>query len=105
MLETLLAALEGALRESEFGAGLLARTYLLQLMIHLNRVQLRDQTSREEGVSRADPKITQVLAYINGNLGADLSVEALAGPGLFQPVSFHAPVPGTDRLLRPPVCQ
>ncbi len=79
VLETLLAALEGALRESEFGAGLLARTYLLQLMIHLNRVQLRDQTSREEGVSRADPKITQVLAYINGNLGADLSVEALAG--------------------------
>lgn len=78
--EALARALEGleqALGDREFGADLLARGRLVELLVHLNRAQARDRTRVEE-VSRADPKIAQVLDYINGNLQADLSVESLA---------------------------
>ena len=72
-----LDGLEGALGDRGFGAGLLARSRLVELLVHLNRAQARDRTRAEE-VSRADPRIAQVLDHINGNLAADLSVEGLA---------------------------
>lgn len=78
-LERLTRGLEGALGDRGFGSELLARTWLWQLMIYLNRLQARDHTSQDEEVSRIDPKTAQVLAYINSNLSADLSVERLAG--------------------------
>ena len=78
-LSDLLSKLEQAVRESgEFGGGLLAQSCLFQLLIRLNRMAMRDTTSQREGISRFDPKISQVLDYINGNLAADLSVDALA---------------------------
>ena len=77
-LERLAAGLEGALSDRGFGGELLARTWLWQLMIYLNRLQDRDRTSQDEEVSRFDPKVAQVLDYINANLSADLSVERLA---------------------------
>ena len=78
-LERLSAGLERALSDGEFGGALLAKTWLWQLMIFLNRLQERDRTSQDAGAIRFDPKITQVLDYINANLAADLSVERLAG--------------------------
>ena len=78
-LKGLLDRLEEALGErGEFGSALLARACLFQLLIRLNRMALRDTTSQRQGVSRSDPKIAQVLDYINGNLAADLSVDRLA---------------------------
>ena len=78
-LKGLLDRLEEALGEQgEFGSALLARACLFQLLIRLNRMALRDTTSQRQGVSRSDPKIAQVLDYINGNLAADLSVDRLA---------------------------
>ncbi len=78
-LAGMLSRLEEALGEKdEFGGELLARTCLFQLLIRLNRMALRDTTSQREGVSQYDPKISQILDYINGNLTADLSVDALA---------------------------
>ena len=78
-LKELLDRLEGALGEGEeFGAALLARSCLFQLLVSLNRMALRDTTSQRPGVSRFDPKIAQVLDHINGNLAGDLSVDRLA---------------------------
>ena len=79
VLAELLGRLEQTLKEpEEFGGELLARSCLFQLLIRLNRMALRDTTSQREGVSRFDPKIAQILDYINGNLAADLSVDTLA---------------------------
>ena len=78
-LKELLDRLEGALGEGEeFGAALLARSCLFQLLVSLNRMALRDTTSQRPGVSRFDPKIAQVLDHINSSLDADLSVDRLA---------------------------
>ena len=78
-LTELVGRLEDALAErGEFGGELLARSCLFQLLIRLGRMALRDTTDQREGVSRSDPKISQALDYINGNLAADLSVDALA---------------------------
>lgn len=77
-LERLLSGLEEALEDREPGGALLARTWLWQLVIALTRLQARDRTSQEEGVSRSDPKVDQVLSYVNGHLEEDLTVERLA---------------------------
>ncbi len=77
-ISRLVSSLERALVDPGFGAELLARTYLFQLMIFLNRLQDRDRTGQEEGVTRFDPKVVQVLNFINANLADDLSVERLA---------------------------
>lgn len=77
-LERLLSGLEEALKDREPGGELLARTWLWQLVIALTRLQARDRTSQEEGVSRSDPKVDQVLSYVNGHLEEDLTVERLA---------------------------
>lgn len=77
-LEELLSRLERAVRDGGFGGGLLARTCLLQLMVHLNRDMIQDRTHRDQSVSQYDPKIAQALSYINDHLGEELTVDALA---------------------------
>ena len=77
-LERLLTGLEDAMADRAFASELLARTWLLQLLIWLNRLQARDRTSQEEGIIQFDPKIARVLAHINTELSSDLSVDALA---------------------------
>lgn len=77
-LRRLLSALEDALHSGEFGHDLLSRSLFLQFMVAVNRMALRDATSLDTGAYRTDPKIEEILAYINANLGADLSLEAIA---------------------------
>ena len=62
-----------------FGANLLAETYLVQLMIRLNR-DLLDSPAPVETVSyRFDPKMEEVTRFIRSRLEEDLSIERLAG--------------------------
>lgn len=77
-LEGLLERLEQALEDRGFGADLLARTCFLQLLIQLDRAMIRDRTPQDRTVSQYDPKIAQVLSYINEHLGEQLTVDALA---------------------------
>lgn len=78
-LRRMLDSLEEALRSTEFGHSLLARTNFLQLMVALNRMALRDATSLDTATYRSDPKVEEILAYINANLDKDLSLDAIAG--------------------------
>lgn len=77
-MQHLLQNLEQALGEEGFGAELMRSTCLLQLLIHLNRVMVRDRTDRNKAASDYDPKIARTLSYINEHLSEELSVDALA---------------------------
>ncbi len=71
----LISELETSLSEDRFGAELLADTYFRQLMVEFNRCVLEEAPLLPQDI---DPKIDEALRYINNNLSADLSVDALA---------------------------
>ncbi len=73
---TLLSELEEAQASTAFGHQVLARTYFLQLLVLLNR-QLPGSPNAYPGSTRQDPKMEEVLRYINSHLDGDLSAEAL----------------------------
>lgn len=75
-VKKLVAGLERALGESRFGSALLADSLFTQLMIEFNRCVLEEKPSRPRSL---DPKIDEMISYINKNLSAELSVESLAG--------------------------
>lgn len=69
--------LRQGIAEKSFAQELYAKLLFLKFMVLLNRALLSNQ-SEESNASRYDPKTLALLAYINTNLFADLSVEALA---------------------------
>lgn len=75
----LMQELERCRTDSAFGAEILSQTYLMQLMVYLNRsVQRQSGGAVPEDPARSDPKIDEILTYINADLTQDLSVNALA---------------------------
>ena len=77
-LRRLLSDIEGALHSAEFGHALLARCLFMQLMVSVNRMALGSAARLEAGAYKSDPKIENILSYINGNLGQDLSLDTIA---------------------------
>lgn len=59
------------------GAQLLQDTLLLQFLLELN-VQLQSRLLVPQGAVHTDPKVQQILSYINGHLQETLTVEQLA---------------------------
>ena len=65
-------------QKGEFpGHALLADTYLLQFLMELSRLLDQRQLPPADSVHR-DPRMSEVLKYINRNLSAELGVEELA---------------------------
>ena len=77
-LSRALSELEEASSSPEFGADVLAESLFLRTMVLLDRMMLADETAGLEAVRQYDPKISEVLNYINGNLDGDLSIDRLA---------------------------
>ena len=75
----LLNRLEAALADEDFGHALLARTYCLQFLIALNRGNRGNLASEGQSVYTSDPKIEEIMAYINAHLPQALTVPELAG--------------------------
>lgn len=73
----LLRNTEDALNTKDFGHDLLSRTYFLQFMILLNRIALHDETMHDAAAYKSDPRFDEIIAYINGHLEEDLSLDAL----------------------------
>lgn len=63
----------------QFAARLLADTYVLQLMVALDRALLEEPAPSGEVSYRFDPKMEEVTHYIREHLGEELSVDRLAG--------------------------
>ncbi len=77
-LDELKAAIDRyeALRGDErFGAFAMGETMMIQLLIHVSRLS---EVEPEKKETKYDPKIQQVLSYINENFASELSVDALA---------------------------
>ena len=75
----LFGRIEEAGKSGEFGAGLLADTCVLQLMIALNRDLLEAPTQTDAVTYRFDPKMEEVTHYIRDHLGEELTIDHLAG--------------------------
>lgn len=60
-----------------FGADLLPRSLLTQLLVTINRLALREALSVED-LSRSSKTVTQVIEYINIHYGDPLSLDLLA---------------------------
>ena len=77
----LLRQLEEALASEDFGSGLMADTLFLQLMIYLNR-WYRSQSAEDAALCRQDirydPRIENILRYIEAHLAEELTADSLA---------------------------
>ena len=78
-LLTLFQRLEEADQSRESGHELLRDTYFLQLMLALSRESERDRSDELRETYRYDPKIEDIMRYIETHPAEDLSVEALSG--------------------------
>ena len=69
-----LRAFERAREDSRFGAEAMRDTLMMQILIQIGRMAPAAPESREQ----ADPKIRQVLSFINEHLTEELTVEQLS---------------------------
>ena len=77
-LRGLLASLEEAMADGQFGAQALRDTLVTQLLIAVNRLSPAVSTGDAPAETSYDAKIAGTLSYINENLSGPLTVEALA---------------------------
>ncbi len=77
-LAGLVASLDQAIADGQFGAQALRDTLVMQLLILINRVSLNGGAAAEAPAPQYDPKIAQTLSYIQENLRQPLTVEDLA---------------------------
>lgn len=73
----LCAKLESSLSDNKYAAELYSRTLFLAFLIQLNRIFLSD-TFRYIETGSSNPKIMEILHYINDNLADDLSIDTLS---------------------------
>ena len=69
-----LAAYERAAADKRYGAQAMCDTWIIQLLVQIGRLNAAQRRSEKS----VDPKIREVLSYINENLSRELSVEELA---------------------------
>lgn len=74
-IQRVLNAYESSAADEGVGASALRETFIIQLLIHISRMTASAVQPRE---NQYDPKIRQVLSYINEHLSEELSVERLA---------------------------
>ncbi len=69
--------LEKAIVDNEFGNSLLQKSYLTELLIYLNRVSL-ENFYEMENTSEYDPRINEIIKFINDNLHEQISLDNIA---------------------------
>lgn len=74
-IKRLIAGLENALGDESFGSAILANSYFFQLLVEFNRCVLNESPQLPQDI---DPKMDEIIRYINGNLDEELSVDVLA---------------------------
>lgn len=73
-----LGRLEEAYKGKGFGSTILKNAIFLQLLVELTRDRLKTGKAEQIADITTDESMQSLLEHINGNLGSDLSVDALA---------------------------
>ncbi|MDP4093559.1 MAG: AraC family transcriptional regulator [Bacillota bacterium] len=70
--------LEDACESAEFGNHILRNSYMMEIIVHINRYFL--QSSKSENINHAEfnDKISRLVDYINQNLAENLSLDQLS---------------------------
>ena len=84
-LKTAVTAYEDAASDTRLGAQTMRETLIIQLLIHINRLH---EAAPERSEARGDPKVQQVLSYINEHFREALTVETLAERFYLSPYHF-----------------
>ena len=84
-LRAAIDAYERAAGDTRVGAQTMRETLIIQLLIHVNRLH---EAAPERLDQQGDPKVRQVLSYINEHFRESLSVEALAERFYMSPYHF-----------------
>ena len=74
-LKSTIERYEAMINDDRFGAFAMGETMMIQLLIHVSRLS---EVEPGEAESKYDPKIQQVLSYINENYRENLTVDDLA---------------------------
>ena len=77
-IKFIIKSLQASLNSNDFGSKLLSNSFLVQLLVYLNRVHLGNMYIDEDEALKYDKQIEKVLKYINSNLCSDLSIEFLS---------------------------
>lgn len=77
-VQALLSKLEEACKTGGFGSDVLKNAIFLQLIVILTRELLGNSGTKEISDIVTDADIQKILNYINANIDADLSIDALA---------------------------
>ena len=77
-MKDILFELENSAKSDEYGREILTQSLFLQFMVYLKRIFLEKLYIFDKKSYTFDSQIANILQYINHNLKADLSVEALA---------------------------
>ncbi len=77
-IKAILAKLEQELKNKQFGTDVLCNALFVQFIVYINRLQLKPDLNTENIEVEFDEQITQVIQYINSNLGLDLSISELS---------------------------
>ena len=77
-MKSLLDKTEKSLSSKHFAHELMANTYLLQLLITLNKVMFEEEFAKYVGDYYSDPKIEEIIKYITNNLSSELSVDTIS---------------------------
>jgi AraC-like DNA-binding protein len=70
--------LEGAILDNSFGSDILKNALFLQFMVKINRLFLGMDLNTSNADIKYDPRIEDILIFINSNLDTDLSIDILS---------------------------
>ena len=77
-IKNIYARLNRACMSTNYGSGILRESYLIELMVYLNRAYINTDLNDIEEDIIYNSLVNEVIHYINNNLGEDLSLEALS---------------------------
>jgi len=81
MLSTIrntVALLKKVCLTKSYGSEILKENYLTELIVYLNKAYMETYADYQEKDVFSDPKVNNIIQYINQNLSEDLSLEALS---------------------------
>jgi len=77
-LEAILTQYEEAVKDTRLGSGTMQELAIMGLLVHIKRIVSRQDVQTQAAETGFDPKIQEILSYINEHIAQPLPVEELA---------------------------